>query len=87
MFVHHRLTRSTTLASVASWGGTAAVVAPAQGNGHSQVPSLSSTGRYVAFESLAKNLVLRDTNSVFDVFLRDLGGVNTTEPISLSETC
>lgn len=87
VFVHHRLTRSTTLASVASWGGTAAVVAPAQGNGHSQVPSLSSTGRYVAFESLAKNLVLRDTNSVFDVFLRDLGGVNTTEPISLSETC
>jgi len=34
-------------------------------------PSLSADGRYVAFSSLAPNLVPGDTNNVFDVFVHD----------------
>lgn len=35
------------------------------------VPAVSSDGRYVAFYSLADNLVSADTNSVWDVFVHD----------------
>lgn len=42
-----------------------------QGNGNSHVPSLSSDGRYVAFHSLATNLVPGDTNGFVDVFVHD----------------
>jgi len=52
------------------------------GNGPSGAPSLSADGRYVAFESLATNLVGGDTNAVQDVFVRDLVG-GTTERVSL----
>jgi hypothetical protein len=44
----------------------------AQGNGDSFNPSISADGRYVAFESLASNLVPGDTNGTQDVFVRDL---------------
>ena len=33
--------------------------------------SISATGRFVAFESAATNLVSNDTNGVYDVFVRD----------------
>ena len=42
-----------------------------EGNGMSVQPSLSADGRYVAFVSLADNLVEGDTNSVSDVFVHD----------------
>ena len=44
-----------------------------QGNGSSGIsdPSVSSNGRYVAFDSGASNLVAGDTNGYFDVFVRD----------------
>lgn len=42
-----------------------------QGNGASSRPSLSQGGRYVAFESVATNLVTGDTNGVSDVFVHD----------------
>ena len=35
-------------------------------------PAMSSDGRYVVFESKARNLVRDDANGVMDVFLRDL---------------
>ncbi len=41
------------------------------GNGASDVPAISADGRYVAFESLATNLVAGDTNAVRDVFVHD----------------
>lgn len=41
------------------------------GNGTSQTPSISSDGRWVAFESGATNLVPGDTNGCFDIFLYD----------------
>lgn len=43
----------------------------AEGNGGSQWPSISADGRYVAFGSLANNVVAGDTNGQPDVFLRD----------------
>lgn len=43
------------------------------GSGASYGPAISSNGRYVAFSSLATNLVaVADTNGLLDVFVRDL---------------
>jgi Tol biopolymer transport system component len=42
-----------------------------QGNSHSAFPSISADGRYVAFSSLASNLVPGDTNGIGDVFVHD----------------
>ena len=56
--------------------GTHRVVSAASngrlGNGHSQSPAISADGRYVTFESVATNLVAKDTNRSSDVFRRDL---------------
>lgn len=41
------------------------------GNNHSSKPSLSTDGRFVAFESLADNLVSDDSNQVADIFVHD----------------
>jgi len=54
---------STTRVSVDSAG--------AEANGASSQASVSSDGRYVAFESEATNLVSGDTNNAVDVFVRD----------------
>jgi Tol biopolymer transport system component len=54
-----------------------------QGNANSFHPAISGDGRYVAFYSLASNLVVGDANGLQDVFVRDR--VNgTTELISLT---
>ena len=55
------------------------------GQGFSAVTpnSLSSDGRYLAFESSASNLVPSDTNNVYDVFVKDLW-YNTIERVSVS---
>ncbi|MAW61736.1 MAG: calcium-binding protein [Planctomycetes bacterium] len=45
--------------------------AGAQGDGPSTLASLSGDGRFVAFESLATNLVASDVNGARDIFLRD----------------
>ena len=42
-----------------------------QGNNLSEEPSLSADGRFVAFESVASNLVAGDTNGSIDIFVRD----------------
>ena len=42
-----------------------------QANGRSYSPSISSGGRYVAFQSGAINLVSGDTNGFDDVFVHD----------------
>ena len=42
-----------------------------QGDSASWFPSISADGRWVAFQSLASNLVPGDTNDVIDVFVRD----------------
>lgn len=58
-------------------GTTARVsVAPngAQGSGPSWVPRLSDDGRYVAFSTLARNLVVNDGNPTQDVYVHETGG-------------
>lgn len=44
----------------------------AQGNGHSYLPSLSRSGRYVGFSSDASDLVAGDVNDWNDTFVADL---------------
>jgi Tol biopolymer transport system component len=63
VFVRDRLLGTTERVSVDSFG--------AEANGLSRNPDISADGRFVAFESLAWNLVPNDTNSAQDVFLRD----------------
>ena len=43
-----------------------------QGNAAAENPSLSSDGRFVAFETTASNLVDDDTNATWDVFIKDM---------------
>jgi tricorn protease-like protein len=64
IFVHDQQTGTTTRVSVASDG--------TQGDNTSESPSISTNGRFVAFESFASNLVPGDTNGAFDIFVRDL---------------
>jgi uncharacterized delta-60 repeat protein len=49
-----------------------------ESNGWSESVSVSADGRYVAFRSSATNLVANDTNSVSDIFLKDIqtGAIN-----------
>lgn len=75
IFLHDRQTKTTELISVASGGGP--------GNNGSMNPSISNDGRYVAFMSMASNLVSGDTNGKWDVFVRDrMSG--TTKRVSIS---
>ncbi|HZE67809.1 MAG TPA: hypothetical protein VE081_14330 [Sporichthyaceae bacterium] len=53
--------------------------------GQSYAPSISTDGRYVAFDSDADNLVPGDTNSQNDVFVRDRR-TGRTERVSLNST-
>jgi len=61
--------------SITSYGGSS--------NGASWWPSFSSDGRHVAFYSGGGNIVLGDTNHVYDVFVRDRL-FQTVEVVSLS---
>lgn len=63
IFVHDVQTGSTTLISKDINGKSA--------NGPSSLPALSGDGRYVAFESVASNLVSGDTNGHPDAFVHD----------------
>lgn len=49
-----------------------------EANGASFAPAISSDGRYIAFQSLATNLVADDTNGVADIFLYDRESGETT---------
>ena len=79
IYAHDRQTGQTQLASV-STSGTAA-------NGWSTNPIISANGRYVAFESVATNLVSNDTNGQSDIFVRDLqSGVTTRVSVASDGT-
>jgi Tol biopolymer transport system component len=75
IFVRDRQTNTTTRVSVASDG--------TQGNNGSSYPSISADGRYVAFASIAGNLVPGDTNGLYDIFVRDRQ-TNTTTRVSVA---
>ncbi|MFO1036404.1 MAG: hypothetical protein U1E45_06140 [Geminicoccaceae bacterium] len=63
IFVRDMRTGKTERVSLASTG--------AEANDHSIGPAISADGRYVAFYSIASNLVQGDTNEWVDVFVRD----------------
>src|SRR4028118_922941 len=73
IFVRDTLTNTTTRVSVDSAGN--------QALSHSSYPSISANGRFVAFESIASNLVPGDTNDAYDIFVRDTL-TNTTTRVS-----
>jgi Tol biopolymer transport system component len=71
VFVRDRPAATTERSSVSSGG--------AQGGGTCDAVSISSDGAYVAFTSYSSNLVPADTNTRFDVFVRDrFGGPDFT---------
>jgi Tol biopolymer transport system component len=76
VFVHDCATETTERVSVASDGGDP--------DGPSGAPAFSADGRFVAFESDARNLVHGDTNGCTDVFVRDLAA-GTTERVSVDD--
>lgn len=75
IFIRNRVSGETRRISVSSEG--------TQGNGYSYDPDISGDGAYVAFESVANNLVSDDTNGSLDAFIHNvLEG--TTERISVN---
>lgn len=80
VFVHDIQTRQTTRVSVASDG--------TQGNNSvTLISAISPDGRYVAFGSLANNLVVGDTNNGTDTFIHDrLTGETTRISLASDET-
>jgi hypothetical protein len=64
IYVHDRETGETVHASMATDGTL--------GNKNSSQPAISNNGKYVAFESDARNLVAGDNNYSRDVFVHDL---------------
>ncbi|BAY27535.1 hemolysin-type calcium-binding region [Calothrix sp. NIES-2100] len=73
VFVYDRNTQQTTRVNLAGNG--------TQANFSSSSPSISGDGRYVAFDSLANNLVLNDTNNGRDIFVYDRSSTfNTISP-------
>jgi len=64
VFLRDRLLGTTTLVSMSSTG--------TQGDGSSLYPSISDSGRYVTFNSYARNLVPGDFNNMWDVFVFDV---------------
>jgi hypothetical protein len=70
VFVRDRVRGETTRVSVGSVG--------AEGNNDSFFPSISANERFVAFASIASNLVRGDTNHRLDVFVHDRKRGKTT---------
>ena len=74
VFVHDNVAGGTVRVSVDSAG--------AEANSNSYAPSISGDGRYVAFYSLASNLIADDTNRIIDVFVHDTT-TGTTSRVSV----
>jgi len=74
VFVHDRDTGVTERVSLDSAGNEA--------NSGSLFPVISADGRYVAFDSIATNLVPSDTNGTDDIFVHDRQ-TGTTERVSV----
>jgi len=82
VFVRDLRAHRTIRVSVTSRGRQAGCNA---GGCESTEPALSASGRYVAFESSATNLVAGDTNRLADVFVHDLR-TGRTQRVSVSSS-
>jgi Tol biopolymer transport system component len=77
VFVHDRESGEITRVSVASDGS--------QGNEQTLGSMISADGRFVAFASLASNLVPNDTNSTYDIFVHELAtGITTRVNVAMN---
>jgi Tol biopolymer transport system component len=63
IYVHETTTGRTARVSIDSQGDEA--------NDHSTAPVVSRSGRFVAFESVASDLTIGDTNDAMDIFVHD----------------
>ena len=70
VFLHDLWTGATTRVSVGPGG--------VQASGASAKPAISTDGRFIAFESVASNLVPGDTNGLTDIFVHDREAGTTT---------
>lgn len=70
IFLRDLINGTNQLVSVSTNGGF--------GNGASWESAMTPDGRYVAFASVANNLVPNDTNGIQDIFVRDLRAGTTT---------
>lgn len=78
VFLFDRTNGTTTLVSV-NTNGTGG------GNGDSFAVAISTNGQFALFESAATNLVAGDSNSVNDIFVRDvINGITTLISVSAS---
>ncbi|MBN1618584.1 PD40 domain-containing protein [Candidatus Dojkabacteria bacterium] len=77
IFVHDMTTGETKIVSVSSEG--------VKGDGYSGFTSISEDGRFIAFESIASNLVTNDTNESTDVFVHDMT-TGETKIVSVSSS-
>ncbi len=75
IFVHDRQTGTTERVSIASDG--------AQANSEAVEPAITPDGRYVTFRAFASNLVIGDTNNVWDIFIHDRQ-TGETERVSIA---
>jgi hypothetical protein len=62
VYLRDRKRRTTVRVSLTNAG--------AEGNSESSYPFLSANGRFVAFQSIATNLIGNDTNAVTDIYVR-----------------
>lgn len=77
VFIYDRETKAVEWISVNDAGDEATGCRSGTGSdfGDSKFPAVSSSGRFVAFESCATNLVPEDSNLAPDIFVRDRGDV------------
>lgn len=81
IFVRDTVAGTTTLISTTAFGNQTRSL----GGGGSSNPSISDDGRYVAFESIANNLIANDLNGASDIFVKDvLTGAVICASINLS---
>ena len=71
IFVYNRQNKIIKRVSVNSSGE--------EGDNNSNSPSISADGRFVAFESLASDLIDNDTNGTSDIFVHELSVTTSTD--------
>jgi hypothetical protein len=71
IFIHDRQTGQTQRVNVDGSGNQANAGGSNETSGNRAELAVSADGRFIAFESLATNLVSNDTNGVADIFIRD----------------
>lgn len=78
-YLHDIANGTTEIVSLTDAGGLS--------NGQPGNADISANGQYVAFSSLADNLVANDQNGIKDVFVRDRGSVSTGPSLAVSGAC